>query len=770
MKRRTIAGSVIGIGMVIGLGLTAGSAGSATITVTAGANTAAIAIPAVGTGTPYPSLIDLGTVPGRIVDIDVVIKGLQHDRPDDLFLVLGHADDGALGVLTADAGCAHSVTGYDLTFDDDAVAPLPDGDADTMPSSGSSVQPTFGTSDPVTGTSCGSSPAPADVALLPVGFGPFLGTAASGQWGLFVSDDTDPDSGQIAGGWELRITTTDAVVTVAASDAAATEAGNTGEFTLTRTGDTTDPLTVNIGSAPSSTATSGSDYTAFPSTATFAAGAATTTVSVVPVDDSSDENDETVDLTVLPASDSSYLPDSVNNTATVTIAGNDHATSVGLQDSPDPSVLGETVTFTATVTRTLSGAGVPVGTVNFTDITGGGATSLCTGVALDSNGVATCAVSTLGVGEFEPVKADFVPADLAIDHVDSGATVVFHTVTLPSVTIAATDGASEPADHGTFTVTRTGPTGSDLTVQLATPTGTATAPGDFVALPSSVKILSGSSTATVDVTPNNDTTWEPSKTIVLGLAGGSDYILGTASSATMALLDDDPAPTTTTLTKNVNLSLPGQMVTLTATVTSIAGTPEGTVDFKDGSGALCNDVELDVNGVATCTQPLGPGKHSLTAAFNEIEGFLPSSSAPLVHTVLTPAEHVRSASGRTCHGVPATIVGTGGPDRITGTRGRDVIVGLGGNDVIFGRGGNDLICGNGGDDIIRGGNGDDRIDGDAGNDALFGQAGDDDLFGDNGDDKLSGGQGDDRVRGGTETDTAINAVGRDTELGIERRG
>jgi Ca2+-binding RTX toxin-like protein len=62
-----------------------------------------------------------------------------------------------------------------------------------------------------------------------------------------------------------------------------------------------------------------------------------------------------------------------------------------------------------------------------------------------------------------------------------------------------------------------------------------------------------------------------------------------------------------------------------------------------------------------------------------------------------------------CHGVPATIVGTDGRDRIVGTRRADVIVGLGGRDTILGGGGDDLICGGGDEDILFGGPGADRV-------------------------------------------------------------
>src|SRR5687768_1860756 len=69
------------------------------------------------------------------------------------------------------------------------------------------------------------------------------------------------------------------------------------------------------------------------------------------------------------------------------------------------------------------------------------------------------------------------------------------------------------------------------------------------------------------------------------------------------------------------------------------------------------------------------------------------------------------AATPTCSGMPATIVGTPGPDDITGTPGDDVIVGLGGDDTISGQGGNDTICGNDGADSLIGEEGNDLLHG-----------------------------------------------------------
>ncbi len=108
-------------------------------------------------------------------------------------------------------------------------------------------------------------------------------------------------------------------VTIDATDASAAEAGSaTGTFTVTRTGDLTAALTVNYTIGGS--ATNGSDYASLSGSVVIAAGAASATVVVTPVDDAIDENNETVVLTL--AAGSGYQIGAANND-TVTIADND---------------------------------------------------------------------------------------------------------------------------------------------------------------------------------------------------------------------------------------------------------------------------------------------------------------------------------------------------------------------------------------------------------------------------------------------------------------
>jgi virginiamycin B lyase len=97
-----------------------------------------------------------------------------------------------------------------------------------------------------------------------------------------------------------------------------------------------------------------------------------------------------------------------------------------------------------------------------------------------------------------------------------------------------------------------------------------------------------------------------------------------------------PAPaaaTATALAIDVSAPAVGQAVHLTATVTSAAGTPAGTVTFFDGNNAL-GTVSLDAGGHALLTTAFGTaGSHTLTAVYNGTAAFALSQSPALLVTV-----------------------------------------------------------------------------------------------------------------------------------------
>src|SRR5439155_21015776 len=114
-----------------------------------------------------------------------------------------------------------------------------------------------------------------------------------------------------------------ATVVVAASDASASEQGpDPGEFTFTRTGDTSFALTVNY--TLGGTAQNGTDYQPLGTSVTIPAGSGSATLAVMPIDDTEAEGDETVVLTL--TADAAYDVGSPNSAA-ITIADNDQPSS-----------------------------------------------------------------------------------------------------------------------------------------------------------------------------------------------------------------------------------------------------------------------------------------------------------------------------------------------------------------------------------------------------------------------------------------------------------
>ena len=110
----------------------------------------------------------------------------------------------------------------------------------------------------------------------------------------------------------------------------------------------------------------------------------------------------------------------------------------------------------------------------------------------------------------------------------------------PTVTITASDSSAAEAglNPGTFIVTRTGETSAALAVNY-TAAGTASSGGDYVALSGSVTIAAGATTGLVVVTPIDDALIEGPETVMANLSASSAYILGSASSATITIADDE---------------------------------------------------------------------------------------------------------------------------------------------------------------------------------------------------------------------------------------
>ncbi|MEN6438544.1 MAG: DVUA0089 family protein [Syntrophobacter sp.] len=111
----------------------------------------------------------------------------------------------------------------------------------------------------------------------------------------------------------------------------------------------------------------------------------------------------------------------------------------------------------------------------------------------------------------------------------------------PKVTITATDGSASEggADSGAFKVSRAGSsTVSPLTVNY-TVGGSATSGADYKGLPGSVIIPAGRSSATIPVTPKDDSTFETRETVIVTLSAEPTYSVDFPDSAQVSIRDNE---------------------------------------------------------------------------------------------------------------------------------------------------------------------------------------------------------------------------------------
>jgi len=157
--------------------------------------------------TPYPASNVALAPPGWVVSkVSVRLRALSHDFPSDVAMLL-QGPEGQTCILMAETGgqSQFSVSNIDITFDDNAAAPLP---IYTTLTSGT-FKPTNGYLSLHYPTLPYDFPAPApagnsnSVPALKV----FTGTNPNGQWNLFVVDDAGGNQGHISGGWILNIST-----------------------------------------------------------------------------------------------------------------------------------------------------------------------------------------------------------------------------------------------------------------------------------------------------------------------------------------------------------------------------------------------------------------------------------------------------------------------------------------------------------------------------------------------------------------------------------
>ncbi len=336
------------------------------------------------------------------------------------------------------------------------------------------------------------------------------------------------------------------------------------------------PANITLNYAVSGNATSNTDYTALSGTIAVSAGANQVNIPIIVTDDTTDEFIENVTLTL--NNGSGYTVGSAR-TYRLTLIDND-PTAVTLSVPGDTATEGDStataritlrlgramsvdlateslaipLTFTGGILNTdfsLALSGTPTGvtlsgsTVTFTgpDASEIAATLILTALADADTDNETVTVS---LGALTPTGLNggangSRTGNGQITLTDAG------TQTLPEITIAAGTSPVIEGTAATFTVTAMPPPQSALTVNL---TITDAPNSDFVSASNqqgtkTVTIQPASTTsssATYSVPTETDTTDEPNGPVMVTIASGSGYTIGSSGSASVTVNDDDAAP------------------------------------------------------------------------------------------------------------------------------------------------------------------------------------------------------------------------------------
>ncbi|HET9647799.1 MAG TPA: Ig-like domain repeat protein, partial [Microlunatus sp.] len=506
--------------------------------------------------------------------------------PTDLDVLLAGPTPSTNLVLMSDAGGtntsdAPSVVNQTITFDDDAPGDVP------SPLVTGTYRPTDNDPEDAVDTFPAPAPTPSSATTLAT----FNGSSANGTWTLWVVDDVQgSDSGSIAGGWCLTVTSLKATTTALSATPSPSTFGQavTLKATVTSGGDPvtkgsvefTEGATV-LGSGP---VTVGPDGTAEVTVTGLRAG------------------DHT--LTATYTAPSEFAESSTSVKQTVTKA----STKTVLTSTPRPSRVGQEVTFTATVT--VGDNPVPAGQVTFAV---DGTDQLP--VTVDSHGSATFKTSALTAGDHRITAAYSGTGDLA-ESDDTLQQTVARVIT--STALTSSLNPSRSGDEVTLTATVTA--------------------GESTVTEGSVEFTEGTtSLGVVAVGPDGKAS------LSRAFTAGSHVITAIyAQTDTYATSTDDltqvveQALTSTVVTEDVDPTTYGQDVTFTATVTTTVGDHPlngGTVQFSEGGTKLGDARPLTSGGIATLTANLLPaGPHTITATYSGAAEYA-GSSGSADHTV-----------------------------------------------------------------------------------------------------------------------------------------
>ena len=305
-------------------------------------------------------------------------------------------------------------------------------------------------------------------------------------------------------------------------------------FTLSRTGDSSSALTVAVEVSETGSTIRGTA----PTSAVFDAGEERALLTVQTIDDSIDEPDSVISVTLTAGQDAGYVVGS-GASATVTVSDDDHPPSVvtvpgAPKDLEARADVEARIDLNWTAPTETGGAAITGYRIEWSP---DGASDWS--VLVEDTGSTRTTFSdrdlTAGTNRHYRVHA----LNSAGIGPPSNITGARTNLASAEVTITAAEGKVTEGADVTFVLSRTGPAGEPLTVLLDVADPGLTIRGTP---PASVSFAAGAGEATLVLSTVDDPMDEPDRDIMATLLSGDGYTLGSAASATVQVRDNDAAP------------------------------------------------------------------------------------------------------------------------------------------------------------------------------------------------------------------------------------
>lgn len=213
-----------------------------------------------------------------------------------------------------------------------------------------------------------------------------------------------------------------------------------------------------------------------------------------------------------------------------------------------------------------------------------------------------------------------------------------------SLLVTDSDASEEtPATNtGTFTISldQVNNTGNPIVVNF-NKSGSATDPADYQAIGSNVSIADGNQTNTIIINPVDDALVEPSETVVVSLSSGAAYTLGTTTTGTITIADNDlPTAIITATDANAAEATPSSatgLFTVDLGVPNTTGSPI-TVSYaiQTGLGNAINGTDYTTIGTSLT---IPTGQRTGTISIVPTDDAIQEQTEVIVLTLLSGANY-----------------------------------------------------------------------------------------------------------------------------------